>query len=204
MTNTVQDKVKSDFEKAQQEGGQRLARIRDIVKAAATEAFSELKDGSTEIESLSRKSLADMIAQIKTQEAAEAAIIETTETTTVVVEGQVAPPLELSLEGGESVGESGNTAEATAKAPTWQELFADVLNLANERKADWAEQFLVRLQTQMERFDTDMVAEYGGRYRLVQPAVWGLRRLVDLAHRRVAKPSASEPATPVTIEVLDN
>lgn len=56
----------------------------------------------------------------------------------------------------------------------------------------------------MERFDADMVNEYGTRYRVVQPAVCGLRRLVDLIHRRVAKPSQSEPATPVTIEVLDN
>lgn len=199
MTNTVQDKVKADFEKAQQEGGHRLARIRDIVKAAATEAFSELKDGSTEIESLGRKSLADMIAQIKAQEAAEAAVVEASEAT-VVVEGQVAPP----VEGETFVGEANETGAPTAKAPTWQEIFADAVHLANDRKADWADQFLARLEAQMERFDADMVNEYGTRYRVVQPAVCGLRRLVDLIHRRVAKPSQSEPATPVTIEVLDN
>ncbi|NJL45659.1 MAG: hypothetical protein HC922_07865 [Leptolyngbyaceae cyanobacterium SM2_3_12] len=45
MANTVQDKVKADWEKAQKEGGQRVERIREIVKAAATEALAELKGG---------------------------------------------------------------------------------------------------------------------------------------------------------------
>ena len=72
MTNPVQDRVKTEWGKAQKEGGQRVDRIREIVKAAATEALAELKDGSSEIETQGRKTLAEMIEQLKAKEAAEA------------------------------------------------------------------------------------------------------------------------------------
>ncbi|MGB5974663.1 MAG: hypothetical protein WBG38_15165, partial [Nodosilinea sp.] len=65
MTNTVQDRVKTEWEKAQKEGGQRVDRIREIVKSAASEALAELKDGSSELETQGRKTLADMIDQLK-------------------------------------------------------------------------------------------------------------------------------------------
>ena len=76
MTNTVQDRVKTEWEKAQKEGSQRLERIRDIVKAAAIETLSELREGSGEIETQGRKTLAEMIEQLKANEAADAATAE--------------------------------------------------------------------------------------------------------------------------------
>jgi hypothetical protein len=186
MTNTVQDKVKTDWEKAQKEGGHRLDRIREIVKAAAIEALSELKEGSTEIESMGRQSLAEMIAQLKAKEAAEA--------DTIVVEHLVET----------KVDEAAEAAASETKAPTWQEILAEVLNLANDRKATWAEQFLAHLQGQMDKFDADMSTEYGDRYRPFQPVVRGLRSLLNLAYTRVAQPTAATSTQPISIEVLDD
>jgi hypothetical protein len=199
MTNPVQEKVKADLEKAQKEGGQRLDRIRKIVKAAAVEAISELKEGSTEIESLGRKSLADMIAQLKAQEAQEATTTDPLEADTIVVEQRVETDL-----GEVAVPEAAADEATETKAPTWQEILAEVLNLANERKTGWAQQFLTRLQEQMDRFDGDMATEYGARYNPFRPVVRGLRGLIDLAQSRLVQPKAPTPAAPITIEVLDD
>ncbi len=192
MTNSVQEKVKTDWEKAQKEGGQRIERIRDIIKAAAAETLSELKGGSSEIESMGRQSLAEMIAQLKAEETAEAA--EAAEADTLVVEQLVDAPTE----------EAAETTEDMPPAPTWQEIFAEILHLVSDRKTDWAEDLLARLQKQVAQFDADMVADYGMRYRPFQPLVRALRSLLDLAHSRMAKSNSATPAEPLTIEVLDD
>jgi hypothetical protein len=178
MTNPVQDRVKTEWEKAQKEGGQRVDRIREIVKAAATEALAELKDGSSEIETQGRKTLAEMIEQLKAKEAAEAE-----------AEAAAATAAE-------------EPAETTATAPTWAQLLADLRYLANDRKVDWAQQILSGLQTQIDRFDADMATEYGDRYGLVRPLVRGVRSLVALAYSKLGQPAEPTAPTPVRIEVL--
>ena len=177
MTNPVQDRVKTEWGKAQKEGGQRVDRIREIVKAAATEALAELKDGSSEIETQGRKTLAEMIEQLKAKEAAEAEAAE--------AEAAAEP------------------TETTATAPTWAQLLADLRYLANDRKVDWAQQILSGLQTQIDRFDADMATEYGDRYGLVRPLVRGVRSLVALAYSKLGQPAEPAAPTPVRIEVLD-
>lgn len=179
MTNPVQDRVKTEWGKAQKEGGQRVDRIREIVKAAATEALAELKDGSSEIETQGRKTLAEMIEQLKAKEAAEAE-----------AEAAAATAAE-------------EPAETTATAPTWAQLLADLRYLANDRKVDWAQQILSGLQTQIDRFDADMATEYGDRYGLVRPLVRGVRSLVALAYSKLGQPAEPAAPTPVRIEVLD-
>jgi hypothetical protein len=136
---------------------------------------------------------------LKAQEAQEAAATETLEADTIVVEQLVANDL------GEAAPAADSAAETTeAKAPTWQEILAEVLNLANERKTGWAQQFLTRLQEQMDRFDGDMTTEYGARYNPFRPVVRGLRGLIDLAQSRLTQPKTPAPAAPITIEVLDD
>jgi hypothetical protein len=186
MATAVSEKVKADWKKAQQSGGHRASRIRAIVSQAATEAFSEIKGGSSELETLGRQSLAEMMAQLQTQAATGAPDVIEANT-----EVQAVVPV---------------PTPAKAAAPTWAELFATVINLVKTRKTDWGQALLTRLQAQLERFDVDMEAEYGARYRLFQPFVWGLRRVVALGLDRLSEPASSPtaPATPVTIEVLDD
>lgn len=190
MTNTVQDRVKTEWEKAQKEGGQRASRIREIVKAAAAEALAELRGGSSEIEAQGRKTLAEMIEQLRANEAADAATAE-------AVADAVADAVQAEALQPEAA------AETDTPAPTWAQIFADLRYLANDRKVDWAQQILSGLQAQVDRFDADMAAEYGDRYGFVRPLVRGFRSLVALAYGKLGQPAEPAAPTPVTIEVLD-
>ncbi len=191
MTHPVQDRVKTEWEKAQKEGGQRASRIREIVKAAAAEALAELREGSGEIETQGRKTLAEMIAQLRANEAADAAAAEAV--ADAVAEAVQAESLEAEA-----------AVETDAPAPTWAQIFADLRYLADDRKVGWAQQILSGLQTQVDRFDTDMATEYGDRYGVVRPLVRGFRSLVALAYSKLGQ-SAEPPApTPVHIVVLDD
>lgn len=186
MTNTAQDKVKTDWKQVQSEGSQRLGRIGKIFKAASSEAFDELKAGTDEVQTLSRKSLAEMIAQLKETEAAAAkadAIVLETEVESDATDLVVA-----------------EEPEAT-EIPTWRQLFVDFWHIANDRKGEWTKDVLARLQIQMDKFDTQMVEEYGERYAPFRRLVKVIRFLVDTAYNRVSK--AEKDAQPVSVEVLD-
>lgn len=186
MTHPVQDRVKTEWEKAQKEGGQRANRIREIVKAAAAEALAELREGSSEIETQGRKTLAEMIEQLRANEAADAAAAE-------AVADAVAEAVQAEA-----------NAETSAPAPTWAQIFADLRYLADDRKVGWAQQILSGLQTQIDRFDTKMATEQGDRYDVVRPLVRGFRSLVALAYSKLGQPAAPPAPTPVRIVVLDD
>lgn len=190
MANTVQDRVKTEWEKAQKEGGQRANRIREIVKAAAAEALAELREGSSEIETQGRKTLAEMIEQLRANEAADAAAAE-------AVADAVAEAVQAEAN-------AETAAETSASAPTWAQIFADLRYLANDRKVGWAQQLLSGLQTQIDRFDTKMATEQGNRYDVVRPLVRGFRSLVALAYSKLGQPAAPPAPTPVRIVVLDD
>jgi hypothetical protein len=185
MTSTVQDKVKTDWQQVQTEGGQRLSRIRDIFKAASSEALGELKAGTNELQTLSRKSLAEMIAQLKETEQTE----QTEQS--IVFEAEVeSDATDLTLAG----------EPESAAVPTWRQLFIDFWHIANDHKGEWTQQMLARLLIQMDQFDADMTAEYGERYRPFQRLIKVIRALVNGAHNRVSSPTA--PSQPVVVEVL--
>jgi len=190
MTNPVQDRVKTEWEKAQKEGGQRASRIREIVKAAAAEALVELREGSGEIETQGRKTLAEMIAQLRANEAADAATAE-------AVADAVAEAVQAEVIEAEA-------ADTNAPAPSWAQIFADLRYLADDRKVDWAQQILSGLQTQIGRFDAKMATEFGDRYGVVRPLVRGFRSLVALAYSKLGQPTEPPAPTPVHIVVLDD
>ncbi len=186
MPNTVQEKVKTEWHQVQSEGGQRLGRIRDIFKAASSEAIGELKTGTNEIQALSRKSLAEMIAQLKEAESSEAtahAIVMETEVESDATDLVVAEELKAE------------------EIPTWRQLFTDFWHIANDRKGEWTRDMLARLQIQMDKFDSHMVEEYGERYAPFRRLVKVIRFLVDSAYNRLNQ--AEENAQPVSVEILD-
>ncbi|MBU6228845.1 MAG: hypothetical protein KGQ93_04035 [Cyanobacteria bacterium REEB459] len=175
MTHSVQDKVKADWEKAQQQGSQRLDRIREILQGAANATFSELKDGTLEVESLGRQSLADVIEQFKPLADSAA------------TDASAAPE-----------------AAADTPVPSWSDLVAQLLNLANDRTTALPADVIGQLQEQLQRFDSDMAQTYGDRYRPFQPLIQGLRSLVSLAYQQVTPPPSPADTKPMTIEVLDD
>jgi hypothetical protein len=183
--------TKTDWEKAQQENRQRLARIGAIVKTAATETLVELKAGSTEIESLSRQSLADMIAELKATDAE-------TPSPSVSEPGEpTVPPVVLSDATEMVVAEVPEPEEA--KLPTWTQIVTDLLTLVNQRKAPWTKALLARLQRQVETFDTKMAQDQGERYQSVRPVVERLRSLLDRAYRRMS----ADPEVDATALAVD-
>lgn len=195
MAGTVQDQVKADWKKVQEEGGQRVGRIRKIMTAAASEAFDEVKEGSAEVQTISRKTLAEMIAQFKqsemsqqpeaTPEIHQDGVTTTTTDTTDIVTMPVAP-------------------EAEAEIPSWRQIFRDLWGIVNRHKGDWSYQLLNRLQAQMAQFDTNMTNEYSDRYRPFSKIVNRLRQWVELAANKIkANDSSTDPAAPVQVEVLD-
>ncbi|WP_017300294.1 hypothetical protein [Nodosilinea nodulosa] len=200
MAHPVQDRVKTEWEKAQKEGGQRVERIRDIVKTAAIEALAELREGSSEIETQGRKTLSEMIEQLRANEAADAAAAE-------AVADAVAEAVQAEGIHAEGIHAEGIHAEAAteteATAPTWAQIFADLRYLANDRKVDWAQQLLSNLQTQIDRFDTEMASEFGDRYGFVRPLVRGIRSLVAMVYGKIGRSEETAAPTPVHIEVLD-
>jgi hypothetical protein len=63
-TNSVKEKLATDFQAAKTKGGSRAARIRDIMKNAASQALSEVKDGSMEVGTIAKGSFATVVDQM--------------------------------------------------------------------------------------------------------------------------------------------
>jgi hypothetical protein len=194
MANTVKDAAKTEWEKVQQTGNERLKRIQIILKAAASETFDELKNGSVEIQEISRQSLAEMLAQAKARETDTIA-----EQDVVVVESMA----DLSEEN-EAALVADAASETTTEVPTWRQIFVDFVGLVNNRKGEWTEQVLATLKVQLAKFDTDMEAEYGERYRPFKKLVSWLQALVEMAYGRVSNKVQQAEAKPVQVEVLDD
>lgn len=194
MAETVQEQVKADWKKVREEGGQRVGRIRHIVAAAASEAFGELKEGSAEVQTISRKTLAEMIAQFKQSEAgqqpeANSELHQDVVATTTDTTDMVTMP---------------STPETAAEVPTWRQIFRELWGIVNRRKGTWSYQLLNRLQAQMAKFDADMTKEYSDRYRPFSKIVNRLRKWVELAANKIkANDSSTHSASPVQVEVLD-
>lgn len=188
MTNTVQDPIKADWKAVQDKSSERASRIREIVTGAASEVVTELKDVTVDLQHLSRKSLADMIAQLRAREAADADAsnpIPVDDATVALVE--VEAPV----------------AESTV--PSWRQLINDLVSLLNTRKGVWTHHLLLQLDRQMAKYDADMTAEYGDRYARTSRIVNRLRSWVQWAAARAQGPvDPKTDATPVAIEVLDD
>jgi hypothetical protein len=66
MSDSVRDQLSTDLEKAKAEGGMRATRIREIIKAAATETIAEVKAGSRELGAIAKDSFTTATANLNT------------------------------------------------------------------------------------------------------------------------------------------
>jgi hypothetical protein len=73
MSNSVKDRISTDLQKAKSEGSLRAERIRDIVKAAVSQAVVEFKEGSQEIRLVVQDAIAAVVETVgnKTKESKE-------------------------------------------------------------------------------------------------------------------------------------
>jgi len=176
MTTTVRDRITTPLKTAQTQGSKRAQRIRDIVSGAATEAFGELKGGTAELESLSRQSLAELVAQLQAQTEAQPETPAATEQTVSLAVPEDAPQ----------------------SVPTWRQIITDLAGWLNGRRGPWTHQLLVRLDRQLAQYDQDMAARYGDDYRTVAKVVARLRTLVQWAMAKTETPTES-PSVPVEV-----
>ncbi len=56
MTDSIKDRITTDFQKVKTQGGTRVVRIGEIVREAASQAVTELKAGSSEVSTIAKDS----------------------------------------------------------------------------------------------------------------------------------------------------
>ena len=174
MTTSVKERLKTDLQQAQKGGKQRAAKISDILKSAASMTVEEIKEGSSELHVLTRKSLADLLEELNVDsDEVDAAASATT-------------PI----------------ADAAAdEAPTWPAILKQALAIVRDRKGDWLQEFKAHWQKNAAKFDREMTDEYGDRYRKTKSV---FRQVLDwVKSQKPDRQAPSQPPRPVTVEVVD-
>lgn len=184
MTTPVKERIQSELEQAKSESKQRAGRIGNILKDAAVLTFDELKGGSAELNVLTRKSLAELLEELKEAE---------DDTATVEMPTVDAEAVE---------------AEATAEPslPTWKELITHAIAIVRDRKGDWFQQLKAYLSKNAAKYDADMTEEYGDRYVNTKTKARSLLgKLVAWVEAKAQTNAATTSADsqPVNIEVVD-
>ena len=187
-TTTTTEYTKTDWSQAREENKQRAARIREILKAAALETFTEVKAGSAELNILTRQSVDTWLEE---QEAAVA--VEMTE----LADSERIQPAD-SLKSSES------DTEGEAEIPSWRDLILRSWGIVRDRKGDWLQQFRTHLKEQATKLDADMTEEQGDRYRKVKSLFQQLIAWVESKRHQAAHTATSQKAQPVNIEVIDD
>lgn len=188
MTPSVKDQLGHDWQKAQDVSHQRAARLRDIFKTASSEAFSELKSGSSEVQAVGRNALAKLIIYLKEQDLSGAATAPEQEVASdsavILVEGEVADSTPVSDE---------------AALPSWRQLFAELLELIRDRRTDWRQFLHLQFHRYTTKVEGDLTQEYGERYQRLKTQFKKAQ-----AHVQKAQPKPETTATQVEVEVLEN
>ncbi len=74
MANSIKQQLAADLEKVKSQGGDRVQRIKTIVKTAFTEAVAEVKDGTQEVKTTSKESFTNVIQTVAPKDPAEAVV----------------------------------------------------------------------------------------------------------------------------------
>lgn len=184
MTTTVKERIKTELQQAKVEGKQRATRISDILKNAASMTFEEVKEGSSNLHVSARRSIAEILEELK----------ETPEATTDATNETVA----TSAEDVET-----NTAGA---APSWKTIVSHALEIVRDRKGDWLHALQKHLAENAGKLDQDLTSQHGDRYLNVKQIFKRLINRVKAAQANTGQASRAgeEPSQPVIIEVIDS
>ena len=186
MPTSVKERLKTELEQAQSEGKQRAGRISDILKAAASMTFEELKEGSAELNVVTRKSVAEILTELQDTPKAQA---EATPDATVAVEtAAIADEAPF---------------ETTDAAPTWKSILRNAVAVVRDRRGDWLQVVKARLQNNAANVDQEIMDKYGDRYRQVKQF---FQRVVEQinASKSATQSGAASESQPVSIEVVED
>jgi len=186
MTTSVKERIKAELNQAQVESKQRANRIGDILKAAASMTFEEVKEGSAELNVITRKSVAEILEELKE---APAPTVEVTDDVTT----------DLSTE----VVDTNSQPAGDAPAPTWRSLISNAIAIVRDRKGDWLQALKDYWQKNAAKVDQDLSDEYGDRYAKARNF---FQRVVEQLKAKSATTQTASGADsqPVTIEVVDD
>lgn len=188
MSTSVKERIKTELEQAQAEGKQRAGRIGDILRAAASMTFEELKAGSSEVNAATRKSVAELLEEL--QEPADSAANEVAELNASAT--------------ADNIPEVGDEQSAEEKiAPTWKSLLRNTWLLVRDRKGDWFHAFKENVNHNAVKFDQDMTDEYGDRYLKVRDFFQRVVEQIKSPDNSTAQTTNASDSQPVTIEVVD-
>ncbi|GAB4464771.1 MAG: hypothetical protein OHK0037_19140 [Elainellaceae cyanobacterium] len=185
MTNSVKERIQEDLQKAKSEGSLRAERIRDIVKAAVSEAVAEVSQGTGELKAIAKDALTAVFAVVRDRAATR------TEDMAASVEGVVEGigeshreaiaqaqvqinDLQQTLDQADRQLDAKITtalatvdlpeAEATTKTP-FKVLIDLVVNAVKEREVfDMFQQRYDHLKQQLAELDVRLQERYGDRY----------------------------------------
>ncbi|HIK39141.1 hypothetical protein [Thermoleptolyngbya sp. M55_K2018_002] len=189
MTNSVKERIQEDLQKAKSEGGLRAERIREIVKAAVSEAVAEVSQGTGELKAIAKDALTAVFAVVRDRATTR------TEEMAASVEGVVEGigeshreaiaqtqtqinDLQQTLDQADRQFEEEVTvalatvdlpeAEATTKTP-FKVLIDLVVNAVKEREVfDIFQQRYDHLKQQLAELDARLQERYGDRYEEVK------------------------------------
>lgn len=189
MTNSVKERISEDLQKAKSEGSLRAERIRDIVKAAVSEAVAELSQGTGELRTIARDALTAVFEAVKDRPATR------TEEIAASVEGvaegigeshreaiahaqEQINDLQQHLDQADQLIEAEITtalttvdmpeAETATRTPL-KTLIDMVMNTVKEREVYAVlEQRYAQLKQQLAELDARLMERYGDRYEEVK------------------------------------
>jgi hypothetical protein len=187
MSNSVKERVKADLEQVKAEGQVRVDRLRDIFKAAASQAAEELQGGSGEIRSIVRDVIAAIVENLGeqgkyTKEEAIASVegllegmsrskqeaINRTEEEIQQLQSRMEQE-ERELD--ETVNATVNEIESASSETSLEirELLATVVDrIKNTEEASLLKKRYSQLQTQLAVLKANLAVRYGDRYEEVK------------------------------------
>lgn len=184
MTTSVKERIQTELEQAQAESKQRANRIGDILKVAASMTFEEIKEGSSELNVTTRKSVAEILEDLH----------EASESTADVVTDEANP-------GPEAAAAEANSSTSETVVPTWKTILLNALTVVRDRRGDWFQAFRKSVNNNAVKFDHDMTNEYGDRY--LKARSFFQQVVEQLKSQTASSKPETAPSQPVTIEVID-
>lgn len=184
MTTTAKERIKTEFQQVKEDGKQRATRIGSILKDAASMTFDEIKQGSSNLNVSARKSIADILEELKeTPEMSTDAAAETVVT---------------------DVADTKN--DAAKVAPSWQTILGHTIEIVRDRKGDWVKALQEYLAENAGKLDQDFTSQHGDRYLKVKRIFKGMINRFQTAQAKAKRANRTDHnhSQPVNIEVVDS
>ncbi|MBF2025487.1 MAG: histidine kinase [Oscillatoriales cyanobacterium C42_A2020_001] len=187
MATEVKERIAADLQKAKEEGSLRTDRIREIVRAAVSQAAGELKAGSGEIRTIAKDAIAAVLDLVK--EKGQAAKAEVTASVEGVVDGirdsrqaQIANTqaqvnhlqTELDTQTQELEAEVDGAlvaiaTEAKQSSSEFKTLLGKIVdNIRDSKQFAAAKEQYEKVKTQLAVLDERLAERYGDRYEQVK------------------------------------